>query len=563
MLLDMVDQTIKEKDSYNFSKMPASCSPVRTFSHENGLNQDLNHKVGIREKFQVKPSSSSNEGSSNSKEEEDHVLESAKVEMGQVREENERLKMMLQTVEKDYQSLKLRFFEIVHQQESCKNSAESADPSNEDTEESELVSLSLGRNTPSPTQTQAKIKDDKPGSSSTKQDEDFRPSLTLGLDSKLPNSANPSPTNSAEQVVKEDEAWQPSKIQKISVDDEVAQQHNVKRARVCVRARCDTPTMNDGCQWRKYGQKISKGNPCPRAYYRCTVAPLCPVRKQVQRCSDDMSILITTYEGTHNHPLPVSATAMASTTSAAASMLLSGSSSTSQPPPLNPHPTGTSATDQLTGLNFNLYDNSRTKQFYLPNPSSSLFPTITLDLTSSPSTGAPPFNRLSSTSRFNIFPSSTLNFSSTEPTMFPTIWGNNGYQNNNYLPQMYQQKNQQVQTSAASQQALTDTLTKAITSDPSFRTVIAAALSSMMGSGSNSSSSSSSSQVMNQMLGAESVSLGELGNGPNQANGKGCGSSYFNGTNNVVQSNSNSSLPFCIFNSASTPNPSANKDHKS
>ncbi|KAK6937611.1 Zn-cluster domain, partial [Dillenia turbinata] len=58
----------------------------------------------------------------------------------------------------------------------------------------------------------------------------------------------------------------------------------------------------DDYSWRKYGQKPIKGSPHPRGYYKCSSMRGCPARKHVERCLEDPSMLVVTYEGEHSHP---------------------------------------------------------------------------------------------------------------------------------------------------------------------------------------------------------------------------------------------------------------------
>ncbi|TVU25387.1 EcWRKY-21 [Eragrostis curvula] len=75
-----------------------------------------------------------------------------------------------------------------------------------------------------------------------------------------------------------------------------------RRPRYAFQTRSQVDILDDGYRWRKYGQKAVKNNKFPRSYYRCTHQG-CNVKKQVQRLSKDEGVVVTTYEGTHTHPI--------------------------------------------------------------------------------------------------------------------------------------------------------------------------------------------------------------------------------------------------------------------
>ncbi|XP_057948325.1 WRKY transcription factor 72B-like [Malania oleifera] len=446
--------------------------------------------------MEIKPTDSSSSISIHKSQEDEIKLTKAKV--GEAREENERLKMMLGQVMKEYRSLHMHLFDINAKKNQVKKKPTQHDHQQHHEEQDQLVSLSLGRVITTPDATD--LKDEKKINGNSVKDEEEK---------ELNNGASGEPKEEEENIA---EIWPRRKIlnamRRSGGDDEKdLQQTHLKKARVSVRARCGTQTMNDGGQWRKYGQKVAKGNPCPRAYYRCTLSPSCPVRKQVQRCTEDMSILIATYEGTHNHPLPTLATAMAATTSAAASMLHSAASisdgwrgalshwlwlklsedkiSTTTPPPLPPTPSFSTTLSQ----------NPLSSQFaplYFPNPAtipahSHSHPTITLDLTSTPSTSFFPSISLSSTSstlqtpwapyQHQHYPTTCRRLSYTKRP--PNLGKQPLHEPSEYMPK----KELRVSPSQHSLAEAIEAASQEIARNQSFRSALAEALTSVVGKG--------------------------------------------------------------------------------
>ncbi|KAL8107732.1 putative WRKY transcription factor 31 [Apium graveolens] len=400
-------------------------------------------------------------------------------ELGRMNIENQRLREMLSQVTNNYAALQMHLATIMEQQ-----NARNVQIAEEKIEEKTNDGTSdQGQMVP------RQFLDLGPsgGHNQTQSSSEERTQSESGINNNVELSHTGNRGNAMGKRVGRDdspesESWNPNKAPKVVAGSnsnskaiEQATEATMRKARVSVRARSEAPMITDGCQWRKYGQKMAKGNPCPRAYYRCTMAVGCPVRKQVQRCAEDRTILITTYEGTHNHPLPPAAMAMASTTSAAANMLLSGSMSSA---------------DGI--LNPNILARA-----ILPVSSSSMatisasapFPTVTLDLTHSPNPLQ--YQRPQSQFQLPFQPPPPQNFVGLPPT--PQIYGHPIHNQSKFsglhVSSQDMESNQVHQAppqfhQAQPQTSFADTLsaaTAAITADPNFTAALAAAISSIMG----------------------------------------------------------------------------------
>ncbi|KAF8087819.1 hypothetical protein N665_0565s0005 [Sinapis alba] len=95
-------------------------------------------------------------------------------------------------------------------------------------------------------------------------------------------------------------SWWRSSSGSGEMKNKVKIRRKLREPRFCFQTKSDVDVLDDGYKWRKYGQKVVKNSLHPRSYYRCTHNN-CRVKKRVERLSEDCRMVITTYEGRHNH----------------------------------------------------------------------------------------------------------------------------------------------------------------------------------------------------------------------------------------------------------------------
>ncbi|GAB4830831.1 hypothetical protein Ancab_004859 [Ancistrocladus abbreviatus] len=395
-------------------------------------------------------------------------------ELQRMNAENQRLKGMLTQVSNNYTTLQMHLVSLTQQ----KHRAESA----QENEAGQVKSEGMKKQERSEHPVARQFIDlgrpavEKEEPSQTSSDErtvvhSGSPRMNRNPIVPYDNEKNGKGISREESPDSENQGWTANKAPKLNNPKPADQstEATMRKARVSVRARSEAPMISDGCQWRKYGQKMAKGNPCPRAYYRCTMAVGCPVRKQVQRCAEDRSILITTYEGNHNHPLPPAAMAMEATTSAAASMLLSGSMSSAE---------------GIMNSNFLARTILPCSSSMATISASAPFPTVTLDLTHAQN----PLQLQRPPAQFQAPLQGQLphHFGSVTTPQLPQILGQ-AFVNQSKFSGLHSSQDQQSQLPPQQQfhqsqhAAIADTVSAAIASDPTFTAAIAAAISSIIG----------------------------------------------------------------------------------